>query len=355
MYKNDITKGNAMEPEAGGVADIEMLRFPESFWGRMVEQGCLPVYVAAAHQMSRPPLVQAMLQKLGEFDKCVWDQRVTFIAAVTAAEEYEAKYSTPFDTSNLIPGLCRQYMKPSVVKAWAETEDSWNRLTGAVSLLKDTVSSDEGLSKKKIARVVSAFQSGVSGVGKYIAHRLFRSCCIITGREPPVADDWLGFDRMSDHEKAAFGALGEFGLTPRSLATALYEQHGLRIKSTLGLLVAVCEMWSLSNAYGGPLAAVQAIKSACGGTDRCTIAFLRCTVRDSSPASRLRGVGGVLCHIASFVDSRASQWKLRELEMQGRERVHYRWVYHSAVNVVRGLLRDQNNSGGKRKRKRTCK
>ena len=28
-----------MEPEAGGVADIEMLRFPEPYWGRMVKQG----------------------------------------------------------------------------------------------------------------------------------------------------------------------------------------------------------------------------------------------------------------------------------------------------------------------------
>ena len=68
--------------------------------------------------------------------------------------------------------------------------------------------------------------------------------------------------QMSDHEREAFEALRPHGSTPATLARALYDRHGVMVRSGFGLLVGVCESYSAANSHNGAEAAVKSIKQA---------------------------------------------------------------------------------------------
>jgi hypothetical protein len=362
LYKHHITKGAAMEGD-GGVADIAMLDFPSDIKTAMVTRGCLLVYMTATHQLSKPSSTARVLRELRSCDPSVWSTRETFLQAVDAVEDLHPAVGK-FEATNLIPPLCRQTMAPSVVRSWAETEGNWRALVTATDKLatllpiRKEAEFDGNLAKQ----VADAFKP-VRGVGKYTALRLFRSCCIVFDVEPPLGDDWYGFDTMSAHEKTAFESLGVHGKSPAVLAEAL-DQCGVDVQSFFGLLVAVCEMHSVCKLLAGNTSTESYLKQlrtltggeGVGGQGKCV---LMGTLETGSLLNMLRGgdLSEVRRVICSFLDpvSVGTEWKRAQLAAFDPEHIVEGWTYHSAVSVVRGLLKkrkaaSKRKTGAKRKR-----
>jgi hypothetical protein len=113
LYKHGITKGAAMEAGGGGVADIEMLRFRAasdadgaaacSEWTRRLkEAGAYEVWFTCAHQLSKPSLVEAMLQELDKMDEALWKDRETCNQIISALINRTATDLEDFEGANLV-------------------------------------------------------------------------------------------------------------------------------------------------------------------------------------------------------------------------------------------------------------
>ena len=150
-------------------------------------------------------------------------------------------------------------MKACKVSSWADDEAKFTRLLAAVDAMEESLKGETvNFARKKfkgrqtfdLAKVTKMFEAfGLvkdwSGLGgSYIPRRLWRSYCLVHGKDLPDVD-WFGMDHMSQHEKEAIARLGPYGKTPKGLATALERLHDVEVGCNFSLLVAICEMGSL--------------------------------------------------------------------------------------------------------------
>jgi len=152
--------------------------------------------------ISMPSVTAALLEKLLTIDAGQWRDRETMLKVmVSLAREYDDDDDAiaTLEKSNLIPKLCRQFMKPTKVMEWASSSNQWKMLLEAADALQSSHAPGEpGYDKDATKAMYTKFKSvpSMGGSTQYIAHRLWRSYCLSRGQDLPIGDDWFGMTEV---------------------------------------------------------------------------------------------------------------------------------------------------------------
>ena len=146
----------------------------------------------------------SVLETLLTLDAGQWRDRETMLTVMMSlqAREYDDDDDDTIATlekSNLIPKLCRQFMKPTKVMEWASSSNQWKMLLEAADALQSSHAPGEpGYDKDATKTMYTKFKSvpSMGGSTQYIAHRLWRSYCLSRGQDLPIGDDWFGMTEV---------------------------------------------------------------------------------------------------------------------------------------------------------------
>jgi hypothetical protein len=153
--------------------------------------------------LSMPSDTTALLEKLLTIDAGQWRDRETMLTVMVSllAREYDDDDDAiaTLEKSNLIPKLCRQFMKPTKVMEWADSSNQWKMLLEAADALQSSHAPGEpGYDKDATKAMYTKFKSvpSMGGSTQYMAHRLWRSYCLSRGQDLPIGDDWFGMTEV---------------------------------------------------------------------------------------------------------------------------------------------------------------